>query len=78
MAQNSVITRQVSERTGQVLTDHIAKLHIGVEQSLELNSSLCVSLIDYKKAFDSIDWDPLETAWSLWSHPEEDHLSFTV
>ncbi|VDP37860.1 unnamed protein product [Schistosoma margrebowiei] len=44
-------------------TDQMATLRIIVEQSIEWNSSLYINLIDYEKAFDSVDrktlWKPL-------------------
>ena len=36
-------------------TDHIATLRIIVEQSLEWNSPVFMTFVDYEKAFDSID-----------------------
>ncbi|VDP64107.1 unnamed protein product [Schistosoma curassoni] len=43
-------------------TDRIATLRIIVEQSIEWNSSLYMNLIDYEKAFDSVD---RTTLWKL-------------
>ncbi|VDO96274.1 unnamed protein product, partial [Schistosoma margrebowiei] len=46
-------------------TDQIATLRITVEQSIEWNSSLYISFIDYEKAFDSVD---RTTLWKLPRH----------
>ena len=40
-------------------TDQIATLRIIVEQSIEWNSSLYVNVVDYKKAFDSLERETL-------------------
>ena len=46
-------------------TDHIATLRITVEQSLEWNSPVFMTFMDYEKAFDSIDRVAL---WKLLHH----------
>ena len=45
--------------------DQIATLRIILEQSLEWNSPLHENLIDYEKAFNSVD---RETLWKLLRH----------
>ena len=40
-------------------TDQIATLRIIVEQSMEWDSSLYINIVDYEKAFDSLDRDTL-------------------
>ncbi|VDP59418.1 unnamed protein product, partial [Schistosoma mattheei] len=56
---------QAGFRKGRSCTDQIATLRIIVEQSIEWNSSLYVSFIDYEKAFDSVD---RTTLWKLLRH----------
>ena len=62
---------QASFRKERSCTDHIATLRMITEQSLEWNSPLYITFIDFEKAFDSID----RTAfWKLLAHygiPEE-------
>ena len=50
---------QVGVRKDISCTDQIAILRIIVEQSMEWDSSLCLNLVDYEKAFDSLDRDTL-------------------
>ncbi|XP_076452167.1 uncharacterized protein LOC143287768 [Babylonia areolata] len=57
--------QQAGFRQNRSCIDQIATLRIIVEQSLEWNSSLYISFIDYEKAFDSID---RETLWKLLRH----------
>ncbi|VDP49743.1 unnamed protein product [Schistosoma margrebowiei] len=47
--------QQAGFRKDRPCTDRIATLRIIVEQSVEWNSSLYINLIDYEKAFDSVD-----------------------
>ena len=47
--------QQVGFRRNRSCADQIASLRIIVEQSLEWNSPLYISFIDYEKAFDSVD-----------------------
>ena len=54
--------QQAGFRRNTFCADQIASLRIIVEQSLEWNSPLYISFIDYKKAFDSVD---RETTWKL-------------
>ena len=46
-------------------TDHIATLRIIIEQSIEWQSSLYLTFVDFEKAFDSLD---RETIWKLMQH----------
>ncbi|VDP43410.1 unnamed protein product [Schistosoma margrebowiei] len=54
--------QQAGFRKDRTCTDQIATLRIIVEQSVEWNSSLYINLIDYEKAFDSVD---RTTIWKL-------------
>ena len=56
---------QAGFRKDKSCTDQIATLRIIVEQSIEWNSSLYMTFIDYEKAFDSLDRNIL---WSLMRH----------
>jgi hypothetical protein len=60
--QNSVTNRQVFERIDPAQT---RSLRIILEQSLEWNSPLHTNVIDYEKAFDSLDRQIL---WKLLRH----------
>ena len=53
---------QAGFRKDRSSTDNIATLRMIIEQSVEWNSSLYLTFIDYKKAFDSIDREGL---WRL-------------
>ena len=57
--------QQAGFRRDRSCTDQIATLRIIVEQSIEWNSPLFISFIDYEKAFDSVDRDIL---WKLLNH----------
>ena len=57
--------QQAGYRRNRSFADQIASLRIIVEQSLEWNSPLYINLIDYEKAFDSVD---RETTWKLLRH----------
>ena len=57
---------------GRSSTGQIATLRIILEQSSKWNSPIYVNFIDYKKAFDSLDRQRLETAETL-SGTGEDH-----
>ena len=57
--------QQAGFRRNKSCDDQIASLRIIVEQSLEWNSPLYFSFIDYWKAFDSVD---RETMWKLLRH----------
>ncbi|VDP07659.1 unnamed protein product [Schistosoma mattheei] len=57
--------QQAGLRKDTLCTDQIATLRIIVDQSIEWNSSLYINLIDYKKAFDSVD---RTTLWKLLRH----------
>ena len=57
--------QQAGFRRNRSCTDQIASLRIIVEQSTEWNSTLYISFIDYKKAFDSVD---REILWKLLRH----------
>ena len=56
---------QAGFRQDRSCTNQIATLRIIVEQSIEWNSSLYVNLVDYEKAFDSLD---RETLWKILRH----------
>lgn len=45
--------------------DHVATLHIIIEQSLEWQSQLYTVFVDFEKAFDSVD---REVFWKLMAH----------
>ena len=53
---------QAGFRQGRSCIDQIATLRSIVEQSIEFDSSLHLNFVDYEKAFDSLDRDPL---WKL-------------
>ncbi|KAJ8371412.1 hypothetical protein SKAU_G00114400 [Synaphobranchus kaupii] len=55
---------QAGFRNGRSCGDQIATLRI-IEQSIEWNSPVYVSFIDFEKAFDSVD---RETLWKLMAH----------
>jgi len=57
--------QQAGFRKNRSCADQIASLRIIVEQSLEWNSPLYITFIDYEKAFDSVD---RETLWKLLRH----------
>ncbi len=57
--------QQAGFRTGRSCIDQTATLRIILEQSLEWKSSLCITFIDYEKAFDSVD---RQTPWKLLRH----------
>ena len=56
---------QAGFRAGRSCADQIATLRIIIEQSIEWNSPLYVNIIDFKKAFDSVDRD---TKWQILRH----------
>ena len=47
------------------IPDHITTLRIILEQSEEWNSPLIMNVVEYKKAFDSVDRN---TLWKLMRH----------
>jgi len=51
--------QKIGFRKNRSCTDHIATLRIIAEQSLEWNSSLYITFIDFEKAFDSVDHNTL-------------------
>ena len=57
--------KQAGFRKDRSSTDNIATLRMIIEQSVEWNSSLYLTFIDYKKAFDSVDGEGL---WRLSEH----------
>ena len=57
--------RQMGFRKNRSCTDHIATLRIIAEQSLEWNTSLYITFIDFEKAFDSVDH---RTLWKILRH----------
>ncbi|XP_073714068.1 uncharacterized protein [Misgurnus anguillicaudatus] len=57
--------QQAGFRKDRSCTDQIATLRIIVEQSLEWNSLLHITFVDYEKAFDSLDRSAL---WNLLRH----------
>ena len=56
---------QAGFRKERACTDQIATLRIIIEQSIEWQSSLYVSFIDFEKAFDSVD---RQTIWNILGH----------
>ena len=56
---------QAGFRKGRSCTDQIATLRIILEQSMEWQSSLYVTFVDFEKAFDSVDRN---TLWKLLAH----------
>ena len=65
--------QQMGFRKNRSCTDHIATLRIIAEQSLEWNTSLYTTYVDFEKAFDSVDhstlWN-LENPMPLWNSRE--------
>lgn len=57
--------QQAGFRRNRSCADQIASLRIIVEQSIEWNSTLYITFIDYEKAFDSVD---REILWKLQRH----------
>ena len=57
--------QQAGFRKNRSCTDQIVTLRIILEQSLEWNSPLYISFVDYEKAFDSEDH---QTLWKLLRH----------
>ncbi|KAL6491468.1 hypothetical protein MHYP_G00018130 [Metynnis hypsauchen] len=55
-------SEQAGFRQDRSCTDHIATLRIIIEQSIEWQSPLYTTFVDFEKAFDSID---RETIWKL-------------
>ena len=58
-------SEQAGFRQDKSCTDHIATLRIIIEQSIEWQSSLYITFVDFEKAFDSLD---REVMWSLMGH----------
>ena len=56
---------QAGFRKERSCTDHIATLRVIIEQSLEWNSPLYITFLDFEKAFDSVDSTVL---WKLLAH----------
>lgn len=56
---------QAGFRAGRSCCDQIATLRIIIEQSLEWNSGLYITFVDFEKAFDSVDQ---ATLWRLLRH----------
>lgn len=56
---------QTAFRNGRSYGDQIATLGIITEESIEWNSPVYVSVINFEKAFDSVD---CETLWKLMAH----------
>lgn len=56
---------QAGFRAERSCCDQIATLRIIIEQSLEWNSGLYMTFVDFEKAFDSVDKD---TLWSFLRH----------
>ena len=54
-------------RKNRSCTDEIATLRIIVEQSIEWNTPLYINFIDFKKAFDCVDWNTLGNFKTLWN-----------
>nr|KAG5700792.1 hypothetical protein BaRGS_034995 [Batillaria attramentaria] len=52
-------------RNDRSCTDHIATMRIIIEQSLEWQTPLYSTFVDFQKAFDSVD---REVIWKLMSH----------
>ena len=67
--------QQAGFRRNRSCADQIASLRIVVEQSLEWNSPLYISFIDYEKAFDSVD---SETMWKLLRHYGDPEKIFSL
>jgi len=57
--------QQMGFRKNRSCTDHIVTLRIIAEGSLEWNSSLYITFIDFEKAFDSVDNN---TLWKILRH----------
>ena len=56
---------QTGFRKERSCTDHKATLRVIIEQSLEWNSPLYITFIDFENAFDSVD---CTTLWKLFAH----------
>nr|KAG5689838.1 hypothetical protein BaRGS_012188 [Batillaria attramentaria] len=56
---------QAGFRNDRSCTDHIATMRIIIEQSLEWQTPLYSTFVDFQKAFDSVD---REVIWKLMSH----------
>ena len=57
--------QQAGFRQDKSCTDHIATLRIIIEQSIEWQSPLYFTFVDFEKAFDSVD---REIIWKLMNH----------
>lgn len=57
--------QQAGFRKDSSCIDQIATLRIGIEQSIEWNTSLYINFVDYEKAFDSFDRN---TLWCFMSN----------
>ena len=57
--------QQMGFRKNRSCTDHIATLRIIAEQSLQWNTSLYITFIDFTKALDSVDH---RTLWKILCH----------
>ena len=62
---------QAGFRKNRSCVDQITTLRLIVEQSLEWNSSFYINLIDYEKAFDSVDRDMLWKIMRQYGIPEK-------
>jgi len=58
-------TEQAGFRQDRSCTDHIATLRIIIEQSMEWQSPLYMTFVDFERAFDSVDRDVI---WRLMHH----------
>ena len=69
---------QAGIRKERSCTDHIATPRVIIEQSLEWNSPLYITFVDFEKAFDSVDGTALWKLLALYGIPEKITLHITT
>jgi hypothetical protein len=71
IVDNKLRDEQVGFRQNRSCTDQIATLRITAEQSIEWNSPLYITFLDYEKAFDSLDRETLCKLLRQYGVPEK-------